>query len=60
MNFRPIYPENETEYPEFTKLGAVPANGVFGRHVEKMETSNVSFTLRSEDKIEEIVFVDVN
>ncbi|MEQ9290056.1 MAG: glycoside hydrolase family 28 protein [Cyclobacteriaceae bacterium] len=55
-----VVPENETEYPEFTKLGAVPAYGVFGRHIENLETSNVSFNLRSEDQRKEIILIDVN
>lgn len=53
-------PENETEYPEFTKLGATPAYGLYGRHIEKLETKNISFTLRSEDKRGEVVLVDVD
>jgi polygalacturonase len=52
-------PENETEYPEFTKLGATPAYGVFARHIEKLETKNISFTLRSPDARQEIVTLDV-
>lgn len=55
-----VVPENETEYPEFTKLGAVPAYGVFGRHIENLKTRNVSFNLRSEDKRNETVLIDVN
>ena len=55
-----VVPENETEYPEFTKLGATPAYGVYARHIEKLETKNIQFTLRSEDKRKKIVLVDVN
>ncbi|WP_245949214.1 glycoside hydrolase family 28 protein [Lutibacter citreus] len=55
-----VVPENETEYPEFTKLGATPAYGVYARHIENLETKNIKFTLRSEDKRKEIVLVDVN
>jgi hypothetical protein len=31
-------PENKKEYPEFTKLGPVPAYGMFARHVEHLST----------------------
>lgn len=55
-----IVPENETEYPEFTKMGAVPAYGVYARHVEELAIKNVVFKLKSEDKRKEIVLVDVN
>jgi polygalacturonase len=55
-----IVPENITEYPEFTKLGATPAYGLFARHIKNLETTNVSFTLRSVDKREEIVKINVN
>lgn len=55
-----IVPENETQYPEFTMLGAVPAYGVYARHIEKLETKNVVFNLKTEDKREETVLIDVN
>lgn len=55
-----VVPENETQYPEFTKLGATPSYGVYARHIDKLETKNIKFTLRSEDKRKEIVLVDVN
>ena len=54
-----VVPENESEYPEFTKLGVTPAYGLYGRHIEKLETKNISFSLRTEDKREEIVLIDV-
>lgn len=55
-----IVPENETQYPEFTKLGATPAYGIYARHIEKMVTKNVSFSLQSEDARDKIVLIDVN
>ncbi|MUH35521.1 glycoside hydrolase family 28 protein [Zobellia amurskyensis] len=55
-----VVPENETDYPEFTKLGAVPAYGMYARHITGLDTKNISFTLNSEDKRKEIVLVDVN
>lgn len=54
-----IVPENEREYPEFTKLGAVPAYGMYARHIEKLETKNIHFYLKSSDKRKEIVLKDV-
>ncbi|TNJ43432.1 glycoside hydrolase family 28 protein [Tamlana fucoidanivorans] len=53
-------PENETQYPEFTKLGATPAYGLYGRHIESLEMHDVSFSLRNVDKREEIILEDVN
>jgi polygalacturonase len=55
-----VVPENETEYPEFTKLGATPAYGIYARHIEKLETKNIKFILRREDKRKDIILVDVN
>ncbi|TXE06297.1 glycoside hydrolase family 28 protein [Seonamhaeicola algicola] len=55
-----VVPENETQYPEFTMLGAVPAYGIYARHIEKLETNNITFNLKTEDKREETVFIDVN
>lgn len=55
-----IVPENEEQYPEFTKLGATPAYGLFARHIENLSTSNVSFTLRAKDERKEVVKINVN
>ncbi|WP_366185993.1 glycoside hydrolase family 28 protein [Flavobacterium ovatum] len=55
-----IVPENELQYPEFTKLGAVPAFGMYARHIEKLETKNIHFSLQNSDKRKEIVLEDVN
>ena len=55
-----VVPENETQYPEFTKLGATPAYGMYARHITNLETKNVVFQLRAEDKRKETVLVDVN
>ncbi|APZ45572.1 glycoside hydrolase [Polaribacter reichenbachii] len=53
-------PENETEYPEFTKLGATPAYGLFARHIKNLVTKNVVFTTRSNDKREETILINVD
>lgn len=54
-----VVPENEKEYPEFTKLGATPAYGMYARHIKKLEMKNVSFVLKNKDEREEVVKVDV-
>ncbi|NIJ45925.1 polygalacturonase [Wenyingzhuangia heitensis] len=55
-----VVPENEEQYPEFTKLGATPAYGLYARHIEKLETNNISFTLRNQDVRKEVVKINVN
>lgn len=55
-----VVPENIVQYPEFTKLGATPAHGLFARHIEKLDMKNVSFSLREEDKRDEVVKINVN
>ena len=56
-----VVPENETLYPEFTKFdGAVPAYGIFARHIKNLQTENIRFTLLSEDHRKEVVYVDIN
>ncbi|MGY6649752.1 glycoside hydrolase family 28 protein [Wenyingzhuangia sp. IMCC45574] len=55
-----VVPENETQYPEFTKLGATPAYGMFARHIEKLETKNIVFNLSSKEERKEVVLEDVN
>ncbi|QVY66071.1 glycoside hydrolase family 28 protein [Polaribacter sp. Q13] len=55
-----VVPENEEEYPEFTKLGATPAYGLFARHIENLETKDISFTVRGEDARKEVIKIHVN
>lgn len=55
-----IVPENVEEYPEFTKLGATPAYGLFARHIEKLDMKNVDFSLREEDKRDEVIKINVD
>jgi hypothetical protein len=52
-------PENETEYPEFTKLGPVPAYGMFARHISGLKTTNLTFETTAPDARPEVVKVDV-
>lgn len=54
-------PENETKYPEFTKFdGPVPAYGLYARHIDDLQLSNISFNLLGDDEREEVVLEDVN
>ena len=55
-----VVPENEIQYPEFTKLGATPAYGLYARHIENLKTNNISFTLRGKDERKEVVKINVN
>ncbi|WP_010136195.1 glycoside hydrolase family 28 protein [Ochrovirga pacifica] len=55
-----VVPENETQYPEFTKLGATPAYGMYARHIKQLKTKNIRFHLKAKDQREEVVLVDVN
>ena len=55
-----VVPENEEQYPEFTKLGATPAYGLFARHIENLETKDISFTVREKDARKEVVKIQVN
>ncbi|MEM6643194.1 MAG: glycosyl hydrolase family 28 protein [Bacteroidota bacterium] len=49
-------PENETMYPEFTKFGdALPAYGLYARHIVELETENIRFILNGEDARDEMI-----
>lgn len=54
-----IVPESETEYPEFTKLGATPAYGLFARHIKQLRTKDINFKLLKNDAREKLVLEDV-
>ncbi|ARV16574.1 glycoside hydrolase family 28 protein [Polaribacter sp. SA4-12] len=51
--------ENEKAYPEFNFFKVLPANGLFGRHINKLNIKNLKFTSTSNDVREEIVLEDV-
>ncbi len=54
-------PENEFMYPEYTKFdGALPAYGLFARHISGLKTTNVVFELSEKEERAETLFVDVN
>ena len=55
-----VVPENEMEYPEFTKLGATPAYGLYARHIENLIMEDISFKVRSKDERNEVVKINVN
>ncbi|MEM9338195.1 MAG: glycosyl hydrolase family 28 protein [Bacteroidota bacterium] len=49
-------PENETKYPEFTLFGnALPAYGLYARHIDGLVTENVKFTLTGSDDRPQII-----
>ncbi|AUP80541.1 glycoside hydrolase family 28 protein [Flavivirga eckloniae] len=52
--------EQETAYPEFSFFKVLPAYGLYGRHIENLELSKVTFNLLSKDTREEMVLNDVD
>ncbi len=52
--------EQETAYPEFSFFGALPAYGLYGRHIENLELHDVKFNVLSKDSREDIVLNDVD
>ncbi|SNR31411.1 Polygalacturonase [Lutibacter agarilyticus] len=52
-------PEDETRYPEFSFFGVLPAYGMYARHIETLETTNVNFKVLGKDEREEIILEDV-
>ncbi|RKR14356.1 pectate lyase-like protein [Maribacter vaceletii] len=55
-----IVPENEKEYPEFTKLGITPAYGMYARHISNLITKNISFKTTSDDARKEVITINVD
>lgn len=53
-------PEDETRYPEFSFFGVLPAYGMYARHIEKLESTNVNFKVLGKDEREEIILEDVS
>ena len=52
--------EDITRYPEFSFFNVLPAYGVYGRHIDSLQTNNIVFSLNSVDEREAQVFVDTN
>lgn len=56
-----VVPENEFTYPEYTKFGgAVPAYGLFARHIKSLNVENISFKLLESDERKETILIDVD
>ncbi|TRX51655.1 glycoside hydrolase family 28 protein [Fulvivirga sp. M361] len=55
----PDIEEMETDYPEFSFFGVLPAYGMYARHISTLEMNNVTFSIAGEDKREERLLVDV-
>ena len=53
-------PESESEYPEFSMFGELPASGMYVRHVEGLQMKNIRFRYREDDFRPVFVFDDVN
>ncbi len=49
-----------TGYPEPTRLGILPAYGVFARHVQDLELANISTSFETNDMRPAMVCTDVN
>ena len=45
----PMPPENEAKYPDPQMFGALPATGLFARHIRNLEVSNVEITTQTPD-----------
>ncbi|MGS0527433.1 glycoside hydrolase family 28 protein [Zobellia nedashkovskayae] len=52
--------EDVDRYPEFSFFKVLPAYGLYGRHIESIQTNNVVFTLNGDDKREAQILVDTN
>ncbi|MBU2945525.1 glycoside hydrolase family 28 protein [Zobellia uliginosa] len=52
--------EDITRYPEFSFFNVLPVYGVYGRHIDSLQTNNIVFSLNSVDEREAQVFVDTN
>jgi len=59
-NAERVPPELERGYPEPSKIGAMPAYGVFARHVRDLELANIRLSVEGEDQRPAMVCVDVN
>jgi parallel beta-helix repeat protein len=53
-------PERESEYPEFSMFGELPASGFYVRHVEGLQMKNIRISYREDDFRPVFVFDDVS
>ncbi len=51
--------EQETMYPEYSFFKTLPAYGLYARHMDSLELSNVNFKLINKDQRKEVIFEDV-
>jgi polygalacturonase len=57
---RRVPPELETGYPEPSRFGAMPAYGLFARHVRDLEIANFRVGFETEDRRPAVMCVDVD
>ena len=55
-----VPPEQETVYPEPSRMGVMPAYGLYARHVRDLEIANFRTSFETEDLRPPAVFVDVD
>jgi polygalacturonase len=55
-----VPPELGTGYPEPSKLGVMPAYGLFARHVRDLELANIRLSFENEDLRPAMICADVN
>lgn len=53
-------PENESDYPEFSMFGELPAWGFYVRHVNGIQMKNISISINEPDYRPAMVFDDVH
>jgi len=51
--------ENETEYPEYSMFGKLPAYGIYSRHVKNLSFNNVRLTYEQDEIRPALIFDDV-
>ena len=57
--FNTVVPENESEYPEYSMFGKLPAYGIYSRHVRNLSFYNIRFTYENEEVRPALIFDDV-
>jgi hypothetical protein len=56
---RPI-PEESEKYPEYGMFGRLPADGIYGRHVDGLKLTNIQLQWAAADRRHALVLDDVN
>jgi len=51
--------ENASGYPEFTMFGELPAWGIYARHIEGLDLSNIKLIIQKSDYRPALVFDDI-